>query len=175
MYIPDLELCQYHSGPFDAGNWSVPLRAVGWLEHPNKFPTGVTPTDLVPKLATLVQQMRQAFSHYQCRGTKTCSLCEASGETSPGPIWSQENLFVPGSQEVFIAPGGIVHYVEAHSYLPPESFIHAVLRCRNCETSDYLDALRVANAGIKPPLVSCADFQAGINAAAAAILGRRFK
>lgn len=152
MHIRDLEVLQYHSGPFDAGNWAVPLRAVGWLEHPYQFPTGVASAALVPKLAALVMQMRQTFSHYQFRGVKTCSVCEAAGQTSPGPIWSQENLFIPGAGEVYLAPGGIVHYVEAHSYLPPVSFVHAALLCPGCDTPDYLDALRNANAGRTPPV-----------------------
>lgn len=152
MHIHDFGVVRYHSGPFDPQKWGVPLRAVGWLEHPFQFPTGVAPTELVPKLAKLVEQMRRTFSHYNFRGGKTCSLCEASGLTSPGPIWSQENLFIPGPDEVYMAPGGVVHYVEAHSYLPPAPFMHGVLRCPDCDTPDYLAALRIANAGLEPPV-----------------------
>ena len=152
MHIHDLDLCHYHNGPFDADNWAVPLRAVGWLEHPYHFPTGIAPTALVPKLSTLVEQMRQSFFHYQFRGVKSCSLCDASGLASPGPIWSQENLFIPGTGEVYLAPGGIVHYVEAHSYLPPAPFVRGVLLCPGCDTPDYLGALRNANAGREPPV-----------------------
>ena len=144
MHIHDLGILQYHTGPFDAHNWVVPLRAVGWLEHPFEFPTGTTPSALVPRLAKLVEQMHKTFSHYNFRGCKTCSLCEASGLASPGPIWSQENLFIPGADEVYVAPGGIVHYVEAHLYLPPAPFVHGVLQCPDCDSPDYLAALRNA-------------------------------
>jgi hypothetical protein len=152
MYIPDLELCRYHPGPLDADNWGVPLRAVGWLEHPRHFSQGVPPASLVPKLTSLVGQMVRAFPQYRFRGVKTCSICEALGLTSPGPVWSQENLIVPGSGEVYAAPGGIVHYVEAHSYSPPERFVRAVLVCPDCDSPDYWRSLRNANSDIEPPV-----------------------
>jgi len=50
MYFPDLELLRYDEGPFRAENWSAPLLAVGWLEHPNAFPTGAIDDDVISKL-----------------------------------------------------------------------------------------------------------------------------
>lgn len=152
MHIPDLELCRYHTGPFDADNWSVPLQAIGWLEYPRRYNTGATPSGLLPRLQMLVRQARTAYSHYNFRGAMSCSICKSTGLDSPGPIWSQENIFVPGSGVVYVAPGGIAHYIEGHSYLPPEEFIDAVLTCPDCGSSEYRDALRVANLGIEPPL-----------------------
>lgn len=61
MQIKDLDLCRYHTGPFDAGNWLVPLLAVGWLEHPEQFASGIAPTALLPKLKTIVEQVRSAY------------------------------------------------------------------------------------------------------------------
>lgn len=151
MHIRDLDLCRYHTGPFDADNWSVPLRAIGWLEHPHHFNTGATPSAFVSKLQSLVQQTRAAFSHYIFRGGMICSICKAAGLNSPGPIWSQENIFVPGNGVVYVAPGGIVHYIEVHSYLPPKEFIDAVLRCPDCNSSEFREALRAANGGAVPP------------------------
>lgn len=151
MHIPDLELCRYHTGPFDAENWSVPLRAIGWLEYPHHFNSGATPSGLVARLQMLVKQARTAYSHYNFRGGMFCSICKSTGLHSPGPIWSQENIFVPGNEAVYVAPGGIVHYVEVHSYFPPEEFIDAVLRCPDCGSSEYRDALYAANGGIVPP------------------------
>ena len=62
MYFADLELCRYHSGPFDAGNWSVPLRAVGWLERPHPFPTGTLSETLVPKLKEMLENISDIFT-----------------------------------------------------------------------------------------------------------------
>jgi hypothetical protein len=151
MHIPDLDFCRYHTGPFDAVNWPVPLLAIGWLEHPHHFNIGPTLPSLVSKLQILVQQTRDTFAHYNFRGGMFCSICKSEGLNSPGPIWSQENIFVPGDGIVYVAPGGIVHYVEAHSYLPPREFIDAVLRCPDCSSSEFRDALCAANGGAIPP------------------------
>jgi hypothetical protein len=56
------------------------------------------------------------------------------------------------SISVYLAPGGIPHYIEVHSYLPPSEFVAAVLRCPDCGTNEYRDALRLANRGNEPPL-----------------------
>jgi hypothetical protein len=40
-----------------------------------------------------------------------------------------------------VAPGGILHYVEAHNYLPPEEFRRAVLECPPMTSRAYLAAL----------------------------------
>jgi hypothetical protein len=71
---------------------------------------------------------------------------------------------VPGTAEVFAAPGGIVHYIADHSYLPPEAFILAVMTCPDCGSSEYLDALRRANLGKDLPMESKDEFQQRIRA-----------
>ena len=45
-----------------------------------------------------------------------------------------------------------MHYIQAHSYLPPSAFVEAVLRCPDFESEEYGKALRVANRGMEPPL-----------------------
>jgi hypothetical protein len=160
MYYEDLELCRYHSGPFDADTWGVPLLTIGWLEHPNAFHRGPTPQGLVLKLLGLVARARATYPHYYFLGVHTCSICQAGGLPSPGPIWSQENIFVPGVEQIYIAPGGIAHYVEFHSYLPPQPFIEAVMLCPEYGSLQYCDALRTSNAGKTPPLETSAENRA---------------
>ena len=36
-YFRDLELCRYHSGPFDSSNWNCPLLSIGWLERTEDY------------------------------------------------------------------------------------------------------------------------------------------
>ena len=158
MYIPDLELCQYHTGPFDSANWLVPLRTIGWIEHPEPFSTGAVPDELIPRLKAMIDKTRAAYSQYNFRGVKFCSICEFERLPSPGPIWSQENIFIPGPSAVYVAPGGIVHYIEVHSYRPPDEFVEAVLRCPDCGSSDYFDALQKTNRNVDPPLVDAETF-----------------
>jgi hypothetical protein len=109
MHYQDLDLCHYHQGPFEASNWSVPLYTVGWLEHPHTFTRGEASLETKRKVTELVAVAQRQYSHYHFRGIHECSLCTAEGAATPGPIWSQENIFVPGSGAVYVAPGGIVH------------------------------------------------------------------
>ncbi len=154
MHVADLEICRYHTGPFDPSNWLVPLLAVGWLEHPQPFISGALTSAAFSKLKALVEQTREAYPHYYFRGVKSCSFCLFAGLPSLGPDWSRENIFVPGAGAVYVAPGGIVHYIEAHSYLPPPEFVGAVLLCPACGSNEYHEALRLTNRGIEPPLKS---------------------
>lgn len=158
MHIPDLDPCEYHPGALHASRWAVPLRAVGWLEHPHPFDTGAAPEWLVPRLATLVEQTRRHLPHLTFRGVHRCSLCGAHGSSFGSVGWSQENLLVPGAGEVFAAPGGVVHYITSHRYLPPLAFVTATMNCPGIGSAEYFDALRIANGGTPPPLESSAGF-----------------
>jgi hypothetical protein len=168
VHVTDLDVFRYHGGPFEPQNWAVPLRAVGWLEHPQPFTTGKVTSTAIPKLKAMVEQTRSAYSQYNFRGTKSCSFCLVAGLPDPGPIWSQENVFVPSAGVVFVAPGGIVHYIEAHSYLPPHEFVEAVLQCPDCRSIEYREALSVANGGIEPPIETAEEFRMRIHQQAAA-------
>ena len=151
MYFADMELCTYHSGPFDAGNWSVPLRAVGWLESPHLFLTGVASHALVSKLTELAIKTGSRYPHEKFRGLHVCSFCREKGPAT-SLTGSHINVFIPGDDVVYIAPAGIVHYIETHSYAPPPEFVAAVLRCPDPSTDDYSQMLRNSNRGKDPPL-----------------------
>lgn len=157
MHYKDLELCRYHSGPFDADSWCVPLYAIGWLEDPHPFLRGAAHAGLLERLRALVANARALYSQYYFRGVHDCSICLAEQQISPGPPWSQENIFVPGVDVVYVAPGGIIHYVEAHAYVPPQQFVEAVLACPDYGSPEYEHALRASNAGNAPPLRTFAE------------------
>jgi hypothetical protein len=168
VHVADLDVFRYHSGPFEPQNWAVPLRAVGWLEHPQPFTTGNITSSVISKLKAIVEQTRSAYSQYTFRGVKSCSFCLFAGLSEPGPIWSQENIFVPGAGVVYVSPGGIVHYIESHSYLPAHEFVEAVLRCPDCRSNEYRTALCIANGGIEPPMETSEEFSLRIHQQAAA-------
>jgi len=153
MHFADLTTCSYHTGPFDAGNWAVPLRAIGWLEGTHPFATGEVPPLWLSRLRTLIAQSRDEYRQFGFRGIHTCSLCASGSRTSPSePGWSQENLFVPGVDAVYLCPSGILHYIEDHSYLPPTEFLEAVQRCPDVDSVEYRQVLKQANADVPPPL-----------------------
>ena len=157
MHFPDMQLCRYYPGPLDSVSWAVPLRAIGWLEHPHPFQSGVVPARLVPRLEELVRQTAATFPLNGFAGVMTCSICKATGQKSPGPVWSQENLIVPGVGEVYVTPGGIAHYVRDHGYMPPHNFVEAALGCPDCSSPNYIFALREANGGLESPLEASLD------------------
>jgi len=161
MHFQDLSLCEYHPGFLDAGSWSVPLRAAGWLEHPHAFPKAKAPAGFISRLRTLLQLTQESLPHYQFRGVHECSVCVAEGNEPPSsPGWSQGNLLIPGDGEIFAAPGGVVHYVEDHRYAPPNRFVSAVLGCPDIGTDEYFTELRRVNLGQTIPLQSKTEFDA---------------
>jgi|HubBroStandDraft_1064217.scaffolds.fasta_scaffold182981_2 hypothetical protein len=150
MYFPDLELLRYYEGAFRAENWSAPLLAVGWLDHPNAFPTGVIDDAVISKLKALVERARrQGLSCFL--GIMHCTFCRAANLPGAGSIWSQENVFIPGTDAAYVAPGEIVHSIEQHSYCPPSEFLQAVLQCPDLFTLMYRDAIQAANQGLRAP------------------------
>ena len=151
-YFPDLDLCRYHGGPNDPRNWAVPLLAIGWLEHPQPYQRGAVDSGFTRKLDTLLARMRPRYAQYYFRGHHACSLCTSQGREPPQMPFSQKTLFIPGEQVVYLAPGGIVHYIEAHSYRPPEAFVTGVLRCPIYGSPPYRLALKAANAGVAAPM-----------------------
>ena len=52
------------------------------------------------------------------------------------------NLYVPTNQVVYVAPSMIVHYIDAHSYLPPTEFCDAVMLCPAMRSMEYRKAMR---------------------------------
>ena len=153
MHFVDLDPCRYREGEFDARNWHAPLLAVGWLEHPHPFRRGPVQEDLLPRLVTMCGQASDLSAARAFGGLHVCSICKAEGArlaASPIPM-SHTNLFVPGDGVVYLAPGGIVHYIEEHSYAPPEPFVRAVRACPDLRSENYHRALRSANDGFPPP------------------------
>ncbi|MDP9126262.1 MAG: hypothetical protein M3N82_16980 [Pseudomonadota bacterium] len=129
------------------------MRAIGWLESPHSFDQGRPPQAFVDKFATLVDQTKSCFAQHTFRGLHGCDQCAAAGLAGRHFIdTSAVNVLVPGRGEVFAATGGLLHYVAEHAYLPPRCFIDAVMSCPPCDSAAYLDALRVANGNVAPPM-----------------------
>ena len=147
-YYKDFTVCGYF--PQDA--WLRRLMAVGWIEHGKPFEKGHVPAGVVEKLQFLRGEFKEAFPGVLFRGLHGCTVCESS---SSGPVWlsgSHVNLFIPHHGFVFVAPGRIDHYIEAHGYQPPESFVSSVLTCPSPSSLEYRELLRAANRGIDAPL-----------------------
>lgn len=148
MYFPDLTLCRYSPGPLHAADWKVSLFAVGWLKRGHDFSRGTVPSWLVHRLRRLLEQTRKRFPDLTFRGVHACTLC-ADCHGLPD---SNINVWIPGEDVVYAAPAGILHYIEAHTYTPPQAFIDAVQVCPDVDSPAYLLTLRTLNAGLPSPL-----------------------
>nr|WSX47888.1 hypothetical protein OG409_02335 [Streptomyces sp. NBC_00974] len=112
-----------------------PRIAVGWLARNREFSRGTTPAGFVEALIRIYDGRRANGT----RGFHLCEFCPAPGplDGMPQTVYGDRALSlgsaeirVPVSQaprHMFAAPDLILHYVIEHGYLPPETFVDAVL------------------------------------------------
>jgi hypothetical protein len=121
------------------------LTAVGWLEVGHAYATGTAPDTFVSRLAELAVTAWQPFLF---PGLHLCDMCE---QPDASTVYKRHgrtialgstNIFVPHAARVFVSPTMILHYIDAHRYVPPQVFIDAVAACPPMGSADYLDALR---------------------------------
>lgn len=103
---------------------------VGWLSASHPFPVGSTPSELVP---TILRMVRKEVVN-RTRGWHRCELCadpaypirmDVDGESVT--LGDAEIRVSSEDGTVYAAPTLIAHYIEAHSYAPPQKFVRAVL------------------------------------------------
>ncbi|WP_143660363.1 hypothetical protein [Streptomyces sp. JHA26] len=119
-HYPDLS-------PYTYGSTSRTRLNVGWLDREHPFAVGLAPAGLI---SALVRHAREPINVQ--RGMHFCNLCPSFHVARKNT--TREDLFI-GSGEILVAgcegkmyvsPLMIIHYVEAHGYLPPEEFCIAV-------------------------------------------------
>ncbi|GEN07190.1 hypothetical protein SAMN05443572_104186 [Myxococcus fulvus] len=121
---------------------SPKLRAVGWIERGFDHPKGDVTPEFMKALVGLLVDPWQPVTY---AGIHRCTLCRFSG--GPGQLTFEEqrvtlgvaNLYVPGEEGVvYVAPSSVVHYIDAHEYVPPDEFQRAVLSCPPMRSMAYL-------------------------------------
>jgi hypothetical protein len=126
-WFADLSPCLY----FGEANASF-LRAVGWLERGKPFATGQVDSEV---LANLIELVKDPVQPIMLCGTHRCDLCMPKCG-----VRSHKNVFIPSNGFLFVCPEAIVHYMDAHSYQPPDEFCKAVMACPPTQSQDYLNA-----------------------------------
>lgn len=150
-YFADGTALHYHSGAYDAGEWRCPAIAIGWLEHPHSYETGTCTSDVLFKIVQLRRHFRDEFPGAAFRGFHHCSICV--GDVTEAHLdESHINLFIPADDVLFVAPGRVDHYIEAHGYVPPAKFLDALARCPFPNSPAYRIQLTALNLGKRPPL-----------------------
>lgn len=107
-------------------------RSVGWISSAHPFATGNVTPDAVWRLKEFAQgdlDCEDAFGWPLAMSwSETCELC----------LREEGRIFaVPAGALLYVAPSIIVHYVEAHRYLPPTEFIAALFASSLPGTEDY--------------------------------------
>lgn len=123
MHFPDLSPYGYHS----ADRPLTDVLMVGWLGSGVAFTTGSPPEGFTEKLEALIRRERVR----QMRGFHACSCCGARmvpiTPDDPSLLLGSAEVWVPGDGCIYAAPTLILHYVRAHTYLPPRVFVDAVM------------------------------------------------
>ena len=131
MHFPDLSQdTQIASGPF--------VRAIGWLGAGHLFPRGPATSEFLVKLRSYCaawSKSTQALGWPIAMGPHTCEFC--------GTFRASGNLGVPGGDILFVAPEMLAHYVEVHSYAPPDEFVKAVVAAPLPGTAEYDATVRI--------------------------------
>jgi hypothetical protein len=99
---------------------------VGWLSRAHSFPTSAPAPELVEALhRCCFRAERFAMGIHNCDicGQRASHACVADRRVGIGT----GEIHIEEGGVCYAAPTLIVHYVEAHSYLPPAPFISGVL------------------------------------------------
>lgn len=135
-----------------------------------------SPFEVGPSVDGLVDALRALGAEPVCgyRGLFGCSLCAPMQLEDAGP-WAACGLgpyeihIWTDSGDLFVAPNLIVHFVETHSFKPPDRFIEAALsgaesdwRCRRGRIAEGLDSLLAFPAGSAAHVERLAEFCSGL-------------
>lgn len=118
-------------------------RAIGWLDVP-EHSRGRMSAEV---FGVLMAHCADAWQPWRSAGRYSCKHCVHSG--GPGVVtvgdhavrMDGRNLFIPTQELLYVAPIMIVHYIDAHAYLPPEPFVEALLACPPMRSVAYLKML----------------------------------
>ncbi|CAM3806343.1 hypothetical protein VA7868_03821 [Vibrio aerogenes CECT 7868] len=129
MFYEDLSnYCYYLKTPVST------VRNVGWLEKDQPYKTGKVLDGFLSKLSNIIlgndsvdAQVNRIRSMHPC-SLYDCGMLEIEVNGKKSSLGTAE-IWVPSKDGsvFFAAPTMVYHYVEKHSYLPPEKFVSAVM------------------------------------------------
>lgn len=106
---------------------------VGWIDPRGSFPIGVVSAPIKEALLNI------AFGRFAAkpvvepnRAPPVCPACGGAVRIErEGRILTDSELWIPAEGKTYASPILVIHYIEAHNYLPPQEFLDAIanLRC----------------------------------------------
>jgi hypothetical protein len=127
VYIQDLSIYRYHL-PFPLQG----VQCVGWLDSEHPYERGDRPVGLAEKLQEIIQHRTNAFDAHvnAMRGIHPCNFCGTDVELITGrrpKLLGLSEIWVPNDFGWLASPSLILHYITDHEYLPPSTFVQAVM------------------------------------------------
>ncbi len=114
MWFEDLTECSYLGEEY-----AKLLTAIGWLEKGKDFTKGNTPKEIIEKI---YEFSKTSEMYIRFRGYHRCEFCDYVNVE-----FGATTILIAYENKIYICPALIAHYMEVHSYLPPNEFIKAVL------------------------------------------------
>jgi hypothetical protein len=107
------------------------VRAIGWLHPDHPYTKGEVCPEFLARLKDFI--FRSGYQDHFCfpgvGGLHTCEFC--------GLVSGGGNLGLPSDDLLFIFPDMVVHYIECHSYKPPDELVAALLRSPLPDTEEF--------------------------------------
>jgi len=124
------------------------LLAVGWLEQGRAFPVGEVDHKVYAALKKYLVnpwQPTMFLGFHSCDLVTDPPICRVTAphvyDVTEPPTHGSRNLFVPGAGVIYVCPELITHYMNVHSYKPPDVFCNAVLSCPKMKSRRYMRAI----------------------------------
>ena len=114
---------------------------VGWLSTDHPYPEG----DVPPGLLDILKRCCHDVGVHQTRGLHACDFCDDPYAYRENRDLGSAEIWIFSEDRIYAAPTLIVHYIEAHRYLPPQDFIAAVMTGPMPPDRVYLQRLRDLN------------------------------
>lgn len=104
------------------------VRMVGWLNRAHPYQVGDVSKKLMTKLKELMRGSENVDVHVSIiRGIHPCEICDENELLDARLLVGSSEIWLPVALGGFVAaPSMILHYIEVHSYLPPNEFLEAV-------------------------------------------------
>lgn len=123
MWFEDLTKCDYFANFF-------PTIAVGFLENGKSYTKGETSKEIIEKI---YEFNKTGGMYYRTCGYHECDFCNfiniELGATT---------ILLAYKDKIYAFPMLITHYIESHSYRPPDEFMEAVSKYDHNYAMEYL-------------------------------------
>lgn len=123
-HFADLTSYSHQIEPFTL----IGVKNVGWLDVESTFPRGNIPQATFLKLRKLAGGSGRFRPLVEPIRESTC--CQICGQLelldSSGKVLPSAELWIPARETIYAAPIMILHFIDAHNYLPPKEFIAAI-------------------------------------------------